>query len=98
MTDKEIEIYLEKLQEHVKILFLKQFPGEFGEDNYPRLSVRKGRKYTKIVSDNGVFGFIENRTGFLWKAAGFNSPAKNFSRGHINDDSGIKCAIWQGIQ
>ena len=96
--EKDFEVYLEKLQEYVKILFLEQFPGEFGEENYPKLSLKKGIKYTKIITEESVFGFIENDTGLLWKAAGYNAPAKNFPRGNIADVSGLKCVIWQGIQ
>ena len=52
-----------------------------------------GRKYTKIVRErNGVptsaYGFIDNSTGDLYKAASYAAPAKH-SRGSILDSSGL---------
>jgi hypothetical protein len=41
-----------------------------------------GRKYTKIVDNNGVFCFIDNSNGDVLMAASWRSPAKH-ARGNI---------------
>ena len=59
-------------------------------DNWDsKTSVRPGKKYIKIVQENGVFCFIvkENfkhfKKGDILKAAGFNAPALNSPRGNV---------------
>lgn len=53
------------------------------------LSVNKGRKYIKVISGSGVWGFIMNeddakfRRGDILKAAGWNTPARNSARGNV---------------
>lgn len=95
---QQFQQFLDKLQAHVIQDFDKFIKGS---DRYPRLSLEKGSKYTKIVSadaDGGsrsVFGFIENSTGNLWKAATWKAPAKNFPRGHIDGD--VTKIRWTGI-
>lgn len=64
----------------------KQFPqlyrGDFG--------IKVNKNYIKVfkTDDAGkpssVYGFIDEH-GQLWKAAGWNAPAKNFSRGNVVD-------------
>jgi hypothetical protein len=53
-------------------------------------SVRVGKKYIKIVSDNSVKAFIVNtdddkkfKKGDLLKPAGFAAPARNSARGNV---------------
>lgn len=53
-----------------------------------------GRKFTKIARERtgipvSAYGFIDNKTGDLFKAAGWAAPAKH-ARGNILDVSGIK--------
>jgi hypothetical protein len=49
-------------------------------------------KYTKIIEDHGnqrmVFGFVDNATGDIYKAAGWNAPAKH-ARGNVLVDRGV---------
>ena|SRR5210317_1016014 len=59
-------------------------------DNWDsKTSVRPGKKYIKIVQDNGVFCFIVKedfkhfKKGDILKAAGFNAPALNSPRGNV---------------
>lgn len=54
----------------------------------PALSLPKGgRKYRRIVIGEGchrsVYGFVRVEDGAVFKAAGWKSPALNFSRGSI---------------
>ena len=59
-------------------------------DNWDsKTSVRPGKKYIKIVQENGVFCFIAKedfkhfKKGDILKAAGFNAPALNSARGNV---------------
>jgi len=51
------------------------------------------RKYTKICMERtgtpvSAYAFIDNKTGDLFKSAGWNGPAKH-ARGNILDESGL---------
>tara|TARA_R100001463_G_scaffold112069_2_gene167040 strand:- start:92 stop:454 length:363 start_codon:yes stop_codon:yes gene_type:complete len=54
-----------------------------------KTSVRPGKKYIKIVQENGVFAFIVKedfkhfKKGDILKPAGFNAPALNQPRGNV---------------
>ena len=58
------------------------------------INIKTGRKYTKVITDNSVWGFIANSDGMLkgipyfkgdvFKAAGWAAPAKHV-RGSIFD-------------
>jgi hypothetical protein len=67
------------------------------EDN---VQVKYGKKYIKIVKDNGVWGFIVNtdndklfKKGDILKAAGYNTPARNAARGNVFEDYSV---AWTG--
>ena len=53
------------------------------------ISIREGKKYIKVVRDNGVFAFVcktdfkHFKKGDILKAAGFNAPALNQARGNV---------------
>ena len=54
-----------------------------------KTSVRPGKKYIKVVQENGVFCFIVKedfkhfKKGDILKAAGYNAPALNSARGNV---------------
>ena len=54
-----------------------------------KTSVREGKKYIKVVQENGVFCFVcktdfkHFKKGDILKAAGFNAPALNSARGNV---------------
>ena len=67
------------------------------EDN---VEVKYGKKYIKIVKDNGVWGFIVNtdndklfKKGDILKAAGYNAPARNAARGNVFENYSV---AWTG--
>ena len=70
-------------------------------DNWDsKTKVSFGKKYIKIVQENGVFCFIVKedfkhfKKGDILKAAGYNAPALNSARGNIlNGDYAIQ---WTG--
>ena len=70
-------------------------------DNWDsKTSVRPGKKYIKIVQENGVFAFIVKedfkhfKKGDILKAAGYNAPALNSARGNVL--SGNYAIQWTG--
>ena len=59
-------------------------------DNWDsKTKVSMGKKYVKIVQENGVFAFIVKedfkhfKKGDILKAAGWNAPALNSARGNV---------------
>jgi hypothetical protein len=55
------------------------------------MKVKEGKKYIKIIRENGVWGFISKtdfkhfKKGDILKAAGWQAPALNQARGNIFD-------------
>lgn len=69
----------------------------------PTLSIETGRRYARIVSDNGsqrqAFGFVDLTNGQVLKADSWKTPAKNFARGNINDaNQGCGRISWTGVE
>ena len=63
-------------------------------------TIKQGKKYIKIIRDNGVWGFIVNtdddklfKKGDILKAAGYNAPARNAARGNIFEEFSV---AWTG--
>lgn len=76
--------------------FRDEMKKEFAE----RLDVSEGKKYIKIISGGGVWGFVVNvdndkkfRYGDILMAAGWSAPARNSARGNVFEDYAIK---WTG--
>ena len=70
-------------------------------DNWDsKTKVSFGKKYIKIVQENGVFCFIvkedfkQFKKGDILKAAGYNAPALNSARGNVL--SGDYYVKWTG--
>ena len=60
------------------------------------ITIKEGNKYTKIIKDGSVWGFIDATqvtTGDILTAAGWNAPARNAARGNIFEDYTIQ---WTG--
>jgi hypothetical protein len=65
-----------------------------------KLSVKSGKKYIKVISDDSVWGFIVNtpddpqfRYGDILKAAGWATPARNSARGNVFGEYSV---AWTG--
>ena len=70
-------------------------------DNWDsKTKINNGKKYIKIVQENGVFAFIVKedfkwfKKGDILKAAGYNAPALNSARGNVL--SGNYAIQWTG--
>lgn len=69
-------------------------------DEFDRsFTVKRGSKYTKIIQENRVWGFVVNadndkfKAGDILKAASWNAPALNKPRGNIFEGYDIE---WTG--
>jgi hypothetical protein len=62
--------------------------------NPPTFGYDEGKKYDRVWYDNGtqrfVAFFIERATGDVWKAAGWKAPTKNFVRGNVSTEEGLR--------
>jgi hypothetical protein len=66
----------------------------------------EGYKYVRIVlvskeADGSrkkqIWGFIDKRTGDIYRPASMKAPSLNYSRGNIHDESnGLSTAHWSG--
>lgn len=86
---------LDKLDEGARAI-RKRMNVEFRE----KLSFKEGKKYIKIISGGGVWGFVVNtrddakfRYGDILKAVSWSSPARNFARGNVFEDYDV---AWTG--
>ena len=68
------------------------------------LSYKEGKKYIKVIKGGSVWGFIVNadddkqfKKGDLLKAASWNAPARNQSRGNILDGD-FSWIRWTGLE
>jgi hypothetical protein len=74
----------------------------FHDFMYVHLEAEIGRKYVRLVKcdkegvQRSAWCFV-GEDGRLWKPAGYKTPAKNFSRGSLDDlknESFIKANFW----
>ena len=72
--------------------FKKELTGYSKEqyDNWDsKTKISEGKKYIKVVQENGVFAFVMKedsgrfKKGDILKAAGYNKPALNSARGNV---------------
>ena len=72
--------------------FKKELTGYSKEqyDNWDsKTKISQGKKYIKVVQENGVFSFIVKedfkhfKKGDILKPAGYNAPALNSARGNV---------------
>jgi len=92
VVKNDFDSALDNLLENIHLDFVKWANGRNMEED--KLSVKPGRKFIKIIRDNSVWGFVAKKggvhkgipfkTGDVFKAASWSSPAKHV-RGSIFD-------------
>ena len=87
-----IEENVYKLAEYVKADYNK-----YGYKSDFNVTVSKGRKYFKIVTDNSVHCFVDVKNGNVFKPESYNKPAKHVRYNLLQDaqDCYNKCD-WAG--
>ena len=87
-----VEENVYKLAEYVKADYNK-----YGYKSDFNVTISKGRKYFKIVTDNSVHAFVDVNNGDVYKPASYNKPAKHVRYNLLQDpqDCYNKCD-WSG--
>ena len=65
-----IEENVYKLAEYVKADYNK-----YGYKSDYNVTIKKGRKYYKVITDNSVHCFVDVKNGNVYKPASYNKPA-----------------------
>ena len=83
-TMDKIKDYIEKVHKETE----KEFKQHYPSLKVPNYEIKMGKKFAKIIrKDNqtSVFCFIDSK-GNIYKAAGWNAPAKGIRGNVFNDD------------
>ena len=94
------------LLENIKTDYAKWTTWEEGIERFNNgIRTEDGRKYTKVIQGNSVWGFIAKadgvvkglpcKKGDVFKPAGWRGPAR-YTRGNIFDKSGQNYFRWTG--
>ena len=77
--------------------YIKQDYNKHGYNSGFNVTVSKGRKYYKVLTDNSVHCFVDVKNGDVYKAASYNKPAKHVRYNLLQDpqDCYNKCD-WSG--
>jgi hypothetical protein len=75
---------------------------DLGADTAPTLSAEPGRRFIRIVADNGhqrsAWAFVDRENGDVLKCDGWKRPAKG-ARGNIYDEhKGCGRVLWTGVR
>ena len=91
-SQQTVEENVYKLAEYVKADYNK-----YGYKSDFNVTISKGRKYFKIVTDNSVHAFVDVNNGDVYKPASYNKPAKHVRYNLLQDpqDCFDKCD-WAG--
>ena len=68
--EQDVEERVYKLAEYVKNDYIQRW-----NNREYNVSVKKGRKYYKVITDNSVHCFVDVKNGDVFKPASWNKPA-----------------------
>ena len=90
--EQDVEERVYKLAECLKTNYESR-----GYNSTINVTVKKGRKYFKVICDNSVNCFVDVNNGDVYKPASWNKPAKHvrFNLLHDPQDCYNKCD-WSG--
>jgi hypothetical protein len=116
MNSKNFDVFLKKYFDHIKSDYVnwmrdgrdmesdiqKKVVDEMIDNFKESMRFEPGRKYGRVVTDNGAHSFIslcndDKRFpyGTIMKAATWAAPAKNFGRGNIFEED-FSRVTWTG--
>ena len=97
MTVNLIEKYCQELCDTLEKRFYEKYPNPSRDRSF---TVKKGRKYYKILEDNcSAHAFIDIQTGDVFKAASWNKPAEGVRYNLLDEESReymLKICDWAG--
>ena len=87
-----IEENVYKLAEYIKADYNK-----YGYKSDYNVTIKKGRKYYKVITENSVHAFVDVNNGDVYKPASWNKPAKHVRFNLLQDPQTCfnKCD-WSG--
>ena len=68
--EQDVEERVYKLAEYVKNDYIQRW-----NNREYNVTVSKGRKYYKVITDNSVHAFVDVKNGNVYKPASYNKPA-----------------------
>ena len=71
-SQQTIEENVYKLAEYIKADYNK-----YGYKSDYNVTIKKGRKYYKVITENSVHAFVDVNNGDVYKPASLNKPAKH---------------------
>ena len=87
-----VEENVYKLAEYIKADYNK-----YGYKSDYNVTIKKGRKYYKVITENSVHAFVDVKNGDVYKPASWNKPAKHVRFNLLQDPQTCfnKCD-WSG--
>ena len=91
-SQQTVEENVYKLAEYIKADYNK-----YGYKSDYNVTIKKGRKYYKVITENSVHCFVDVKNGDVYKPASWNKPAKHVRFNLLQDpqDCYNKCD-WSG--
>ena len=91
-SQQTVEENVYKLAEYIKADYNK-----YGYKSDYNVTIKKGRKYYKVITENSVHAFVDVNNGDVYKPASYNKPAKHVRYNLLQDpqDCFNKCD-WSG--
>ena len=91
-SQQTVEENVYKLAEYIKADYNK-----YGYKSDYNVTIKKGRKYYKVITENSVHAFVDVNNGDVYKPASWNKPAKHVRYNLLQDaqDCFNKCD-WSG--
>ena len=91
-SQQTVEENVYKLAEYIKADYNK-----YGYKSDYNVTIKKGRKYYKVITENSVHAFVDVNNGDVYKPASWNKPAKHVSFNLLQDPQTCfnKCD-WSG--
>ena len=87
-----VEENVYKLAEYIKADYNK-----YGYKSDYNVTIKKGKKYYKVITENSVHAFVDVKNGDVYKPASWNKPAKHVRFNLLQDPQTCfnKCD-WSG--
>ena len=91
-SQQTVEENVYKLAEYIKADYNK-----YGYKSDYNVTIKKGRKYYKVITENSVHAFVDVNNGDVYKPASWNTPAKHVRFNLLQDPQTCfnKCD-WSG--
>ena len=90
--EQDVEERVYKLVEYIKFDYNK-----YGYKSDFNVTVKKGRKYYKVITDNSVHCFVDVKNGDVYKPASWNKPAKHVRYNLLQDPQDCYNKVtWSG--